>query len=1295
MYNMYSGGFFDYDMMMNVTLLPPVSDPTPSQVKMNVNGTAVNDESYGGSWTSTTLYTTNSIFFDVTANWTISYDVWWQLNSTKRLYANTTYLVSGTNAYWNISFLTQMPSSFISTNATFRHPTDWTNPRVYNYSSSYTNFESTPSKLKVYWSSGSGNWTACFDGKNYLSSIQFTPSQTIRINDTVNITSTFRLDVSPNNISGTLEIYNYDNQTVNFTSSSWVRPGNKLEFFWTPSSTTSSNGRYFVHVIWNNGTEVGYLESYIDVLYNTSLTSLFDSSKQYILGENLSVIVHYKNEFNGENITSANVVGKWTYNSNIVFDDIGDGNYKAILNTSKALAGTYSLQVNASKTGYEFKTIEIPITLVHNTTISGFATYTTNYSISVAIAVNYTYQNNTGITGANVKILINGSEDIMFDNSNGTYTYTFSANTLGVFNCTMVATKAGHLSQTFTSWVYVYNLSTNLLAPNSYSVMYNEYLTVQANYTLVNGSGVSDANVSLFIGPYKYNMSYTGNGKYECTVLVNFTGFDSYTITAEKYGFSYQTITGQLTIIQRPTNISEYSPREIYAGSSLNISYTYLDNKTGDSIPNATWVLHFYGNVTKLDYSVYNLNNGTYVVSITNVTNPTSTNFTLYVEISLTTTGFELSRINATVIIMLKPLSISTSYKSEIDYGSNWSILVNYGVSDAQVIVNWSDYTCQEFKNGSYYIILNTTTINPSTQSVNITIRKENYVWYSSIITFNIKDIPTELIIIGNTQIAWGGVIEISISFYDTYHNEKLSNWAIQTNETITYSFNETEYVLIFNSTKFDVKNYSILVIANKSLYQTQQTYILVQVTPGIISANYEANIYYYVNETMLFVLTLNNDINGMPISGATVVCNVFDKQFNFTEVSEGRYAANITMPSKSGSYKGYIYVSALKYADKNFPVTFSVMNKYRTVLVLNILSQVEEGNTIVLNATLTYSNGTPIEDALIIFQVNVTFRNGTSMIYMLSDHTDEDGIAIVSFEVPENAEKLDVTATYNGDAATMATTKSTVVTVAPRMTLQTMLRQSAPILVIASMIIGAVVILRRKQKQRKVRKITELKVTQSIYDDLLNIRHLFVIHANFGVNLFYRAYGIEPLEPELISGFLTALSQFAQEVSDVGEEITEHKYQGMSILMIRYGLIRIAFISSKDLSDAFKAAASKVIANVSTQYNSLLESWTGNLKDAEIIGLEIEKRLAIPLFYVPLKVVSCEKIKNKKLKRLCVSIQDLERTTGYVTIKTIADTLGKDSIDSVLLLLKNGYLKEEIPNNKQNNNTPESNIEG
>lgn len=1466
----YKGSLLFYQVdfrLRDIGLEPYNTNPSPPEVSMKVNGTNVNAD---GIWTSTTSFSSPSIYYDVTTIWPTSYQVVWQLNSTKTLVGETTYLVEGDIVKWNVSVDTTLPSHFITTNFTHEHPTDWTLRNVYNYTTSYSNYLNSTSFTKVYWDRGNGSWILSYDSPNYLSSTSIDPYPNATLVDNISIVAIFTSGVVPTSNSGTLEIYNSSSYKV-YNDTALPQNG-MLNFSWIPSQNVSVAGNYSIKILWTNGTEVGYVESSINVLYNTSLSSLFDSNQLYLIGENLLVTVYYKNEFNNENITSAKVVGSWAYNSNVIFEDIGNGQYRAIINTSQATAGNFTLSVYASKSWYEPQTINITISLIYNTTIEGNTAYNTNYTIPVNISVKYSYTNGTGITGATAKIYINGSEKSMNDNGNGNYSYKFLATdvgvfnctittnktdhlsqkltvwvyvyelttdlscqssyqtnytisvtitvnytltngtgitnaplriyvngtenvmtedgngnysylfsadqtgtfnctvlanktghetqiftiwvyvynlttdltgkslyqtnyslplsivvnytlangsgiegatvriyvngtenamtedgngnysysfpttTIGVFNCTIVADKTGHETQIFTTWVYVYELSTNLSAPSSYSVKYNDYLIFEANFTMVNGTGVDNAVLILTVGSYNYTMDYNGSGQYTKNVLINFTGVNSYTIYAEKYGFVSKTYTGSLTIIMRLTNISAAAPNEVYAGSSLNVSFTYLDNETGDGIPNATWTLHFYGNVSNIDYSVLNQQNGTYTVMM-NVTNPSSSNITVTVEMFLSSVGFEDAIMNASFVVVLKSLTFSSSYNNEIDYGSNWSILVNYGVDGAQVLINWSEYWYQDFGNGSYYITLNTTTVDPGNHIVNITIKKENYVWYTQIISFEINDIPTELVIIGDTQIAWGGTLKLTVFLKDTYHNKKVSDWILQTNETIDYSFNGTDYILVFNSTIFDIGEYTILINGDKSLYQSQQTFVLVRVNPGILDASYNYENYCFVNETIPFVLLLNNSLNGMFVSGATVKLTVFNETYDLVEIDNGVYAVNITLPSVSGAYTGSIDVSASKYADKSFSVKFYVLNKYETKLTLNFVSQAEEGSQIVLNATLTYSNGTPVVGVPITFQINVTYKNGTSIIENRTVLTNNYGSAIYTYEVPENAERLSVTVVYEGGRATLPSSKSAVITVKPRMTLQNVLFQFAPILIIAGVALSAGVLVRKKQKKKKVARLMELQATRSIYDDLLNIRHLFVIHANFGVNLFYRAYGVAPLEPELISGFLTALSQFAQEVSDVEEEITEHKYKGMSILMIRHGLIRVAFISSKELSDAFKVASSKVVVEIGKKYQQLLEEWTGNLKEAEVVGFDIEKKLALPLFYVPLAIDTCEKIKKRGLKRICNQIVDLKKTTNVITVKTIIDAIGKEYIDSILLLLKMGILKEAHMNNTNRNN--------
>ena len=104
-------------------------------------------------------------------------------------------------------------------------------------------------------------------------------------------------------------------------------------------------------------------------------------------------------------------------------------------------------------------------------------------------------------------------------------------------------------------------------------------------------------------------------------------------------------------------------------------------------------------------------------------------------------------------------------------------------------------------------------------------------------------------------------------------------------------------------------------------------------------------------------------------------------------------------------------------------------------------------------------------------------------------------------------------------------------------------------------------------------------------------IQAVYILIADSGLCVLDRKYGTADMDPNLISGFLTALIQFGRELSD-----------GNRVHVIDFGAFDIvaATVDKVDDGNAAMAVLADVNNAFSKIYGNMLQDWDGNLEPFE-----------------------------------------------------------------------------------------------
>nr|MDO8116952.1 PKD domain-containing protein [Candidatus Sigynarchaeota archaeon] len=111
----------------------------------------------------------------------------------------------------------------------------------------------------------------------------------------------------------------------------------------------------------------------------------------------------------------------------------------------------------------------------------------------------------------------------------------------------------------------------------------------------------------------------------------------------------------------------------------------------------------------------------------------------------------------------------------------------------------------------------------------------------------------------------------------------------------------------------------------------------------------------------------------------------------------------------------------------------------------------------------------------------------------------------------------------------------------------------------------------------------------------LAKLRHLFVFHKLSGTCIFYQPFIMKKIDPQLISGFLSAISTFGSEF-DKGAKLRVLEYEQFKILMEETEYCRHALLFQGEMDDQMRDIYNNFIYTFDTTYSTQLTSFKGDI---------------------------------------------------------------------------------------------------
>jgi hypothetical protein len=242
--------------------------------------------------------------------------------------------------------------------------------------------------------------------------------------------------------------------------------------------------------------------------------------------------------------------------------------------------------------------------------------------------------------------------------------------------------------------------------------------------------------------------------------------------------------------------------------------------------------------------------------------------------------------------------------------------------------------------------------------------------------------------------------------------------------------------------------------------------------------------------------------------------------------------------------YTIYVSASAEFAVDGANQAGITVRPKDVVNLAVTFDGDLVAGQFMEVLATLTdNATNTPISGETIRFEITVFFDNGTVAVYnagTLTDTTNTVGVASVGFEVPfGNVDRLTARAIFDGTRTKWSTevTEEASVTVSPLSLLLAFFMSDIGILMIISIALVGIVAAGYNKAVKPKKKATKagLENQLQMFRDLETVQHFMAVYLDRGTCVFYHPFAEDRIQPDLISGFIAAITSVYGEIKGDG----------------------------------------------------------------------------------------------------------------------------------------------------------------
>ncbi|MHA2014341.1 MAG: hypothetical protein ACTSUH_01125 [Candidatus Thorarchaeota archaeon] len=891
--------------------------------------------------------------------------------------------------------------------------------------------------------------------------------------------------------------------------------------------------------------------------------------------------------------------------------------------------GYHIVYVNLSKYGYTygersgitFTIQEAPTTL---SVFWGPANVTIDYTQSLNLTVDYVYQGGGDVpASATVNVTIDGHVyDLTYSGTEWVVSIPGSDVGIGIFTATIHAWLYGYEAQS--------NVTNNLnvtLAPNSFIVTwepsslnatYVQTLNVSVIYTH-DYDPIVGATVRLIIDDTRtYDFVYNSTTeRWHLSIQADEIGIGvrNITVRANKTGYDTGVEKSILRVnIDQSQVTTSWTTETLYYTHQTTLEVTVRDSfgrPMNDALVNVTYRGTEYS-LNSNGVGVYSLllngSDGMGVCPITvNTFRYGMTNHTLGLTLTIAETPTTLT-VDTTVLayngsqieILYHDGSIRVRATAEdVDSNRLNGMTVNLTVGGAVY-----DLTLEA--NGVYSVEIDAEALGVGEHL--LTVRADAYGYTGVVHEYGVTVLPIPTHVVSSQPIpetiVLNWTIDIVFEFIDDHTGARLAPASVDITWDKTLNVTEIEsgrFQVTIDTFALSIGNHAFSVVFSLENYSSASVSQTVNVRAAFTTISAPARYTVPENETRTFTVTYFDVDHNVPIDWASVVVQIGTNQYEMKYTGGGTYAASIWLQLSPGEYVITYAAEATGCHSNTTTSVLVITEKYAVTIEPDLPTSATEGSAITLGATIRRADtGDPLAGVILTFTVVSRMDNDTILTDTLSDTTNPEGYASQAFLVPMDVTNITVTITYAGsdqywsahaESQTIPVQKSFFPPLSPEV--QFLLRLAALPLVLLSV---GYVVYAKKHKPKKLRRQEEIATQLQRFYDLASLRHFMAVYKNRGTCVFYYPFTEERIQPDLISGFITAVTTVYGEITGEGGEGALEEIQYKGLLLNAYSgkhIVGILIIEG-ETTPFLKERLRFFVDMFEGQFESILSDWNG-----------------------------------------------------------------------------------------------------
>ncbi|NOR39206.1 MAG: hypothetical protein GQ580_06440, partial [Candidatus Thorarchaeota archaeon] len=376
---------------------------------------------------------------------------------------------------------------------------------------------------------------------------------------------------------------------------------------------------------------------------------------------------------------------------------------------------------------------------------------------------------------------------------------------------------------------------------------------------------------------------------------------------------------------------------------------------------------------------------------------------------------------------------------------------------------------------------------------------------------------------------------------------------------------------------------------------------LTIRSTTELIMITFDPSSSWYQNENLTFSVVYRDSLYSTPISGGSVNITIYGIVYQ-TEYLDGVYSTTIFLHFTPGPYIVTINATAEFCNPSLEQPMITVVAKTHVYITLDIVGA-SEGQSAQIQATLrdNATNG-PVSGVTLYFEITIIFRNETILIdeEIYAFPTNEEGVASFAYLIPQDAEHLEVVVRYLGTPPVWSTDTLRTVPVSPGVLSALMtfiLTPPGMYIVIAFLLLGTVAAFyNKKVKPKKRAAMDSLERQLQDFADLETLRHFMAVYLDRGTCVFYHPFVEERIQPDLISGFIAAITSVYGEIKGDGVRGTleEIQYHGLRLNSYSGKYVIGILILEGEMTKLLRERLQFFIEMFEKHHSVYLEDWDG-----------------------------------------------------------------------------------------------------